>query len=64
MELLQGIHSRLDAQQSDLEYLKGSKEGTTTDFGAISASSQQLGGTPKISTSSITPGIDELADDV
>ena len=64
MYLLHGIHSRLDAQHDDLDYLKVSKEGTTSSFGAATASSQQLGSNRQASNMGAATGIDDLAEDV
>ena len=63
MDLLQDIHSMLDCPQSELESLKGGKEGTTTGLRAA-APWQQLRSSYQMPTPSTDAGLEELAEDV
>ena len=56
MDLLQDIHSRLDAQQSELESLKVGKEETTNGLRAAAAR-QQLESSHQMPTSSADSSI-------
>ena len=64
MDLLHDLHSRLDAQQNDLDSRKSTKEGTAAGTRTARVGSQQQMDNPMATTLVAAAGLDELAIEV